>query len=392
MSFPITPESLIKTIKGVFPSLQQLPLHEPRFSGNEWAYVKECLDTGWVSSVGKFVDLFERHLTDYTGSPHAVACVNGTAALEICVRLAGTQAGDEVIVPALTFAATANAIAHCGGIPHFVDCERTSLGVDAEKLRQYLSETAQVLDGTCFNRTTGRKIKTLVIVHVFGHPADIDAISAVCNEFKIHVVEDAAEALGSFYKGRHAGSTSELAALSFNGNKILTTGGGGAILVRNPELAKLAKHLTTTAKRPHAWEFFHDQVGYNYRLPNINAALGCAQLEQLPRFLEIKRRLHETYASVFQNSSGVSLLAEPTYARSNYWLNALVLAPSLADQREVFLKSMNEAGVMTRPIWTLLHRLPMYQSCPRSDLSVSENLEKRVLNIPSGVGLGEALL
>lgn len=367
---------------------ESVSLHEPLFAGNEWTYVKECLDTGWVSSVGAFVDRLEADLAAYTGVKRAVAVVNGTAALHVCLMLAGVESGDEVLIPALTFIATANAVTYCGAVPHFVDSEERTLGLDPVRLADYLSETAELRDGGCYNRTTGRRIKAVVPMHTFGHPVDLDPLVEVCSRFRIELIEDAAESLGSFYKGRHTGNWGRLSALSFNGNKIITTGGGGAILTNDEELAARAKHLTTTAKVPHRWEFNHDVTGYNYRMPNINAALGCAQLEQLPVFLENKRRLAENYRAVFVDVIGIRFVTEPEFARSNYWLNALMLDEDLAPERDKLLSLTNDAGIMTRPAWTLMHRLPMYAGCPRMDLSMAESMSKRIINIPSSASLG----
>ncbi|MDA8094282.1 MAG: LegC family aminotransferase [Betaproteobacteria bacterium] len=379
--------TITEILKNVLPE-GTVALHEPKFSGNEWTYVKECLDTGWVSSVGKFVDRFEAQLAEYTGAKHAIATVNGTAALHVCLRLAGVERDDEVLIPTLTFVATANAVSYCGAVPHFVDSSEITLGVDPDKLKAYLEDTVEIRDGTCFNRATGRRIRALVVMHTFGHPADLDPLLEICRRFGITLVEDAAESLGSFYKGRHTGTLGKLSALSFNGNKIVTTGGGGAILTNDAELARLAKHLTTTAKIPHRWSFTHDKIGYNYRLPNINAALGCAQLEALPGFVERKRGLAEKYKAAFAGLGGIRFFAEPSFARSNYWLNALILEPGNERFRDGLLDATNEAGIMTRPAWTLMHRLEMYEACPKmSDLGIAESIERRLINIPSSASL-----
>jgi perosamine synthetase len=362
-------------------------LHEPRFNGNEWIYLKECLDSTFVSSVGKFVDRFEDDLAKYTGAKKAVAVVNGTAALHVALRLAGVDAGDEVLLPALTFIATANAVAYCQATPHFVDSEERSLGIDAVALREYLSNTTDLYGNQCVNRSTGRVIRAVVPMHTFGHPVDIDALLRVAHDFHLHLIEDAAESLGSTIGGRHAGTFGLMGTLSFNGNKTITTGGGGAILTNNIELGKRAKHLTTTAKLPHRWNFLHDEVGYNYRLPNLNAALGCAQLEQLPGFLNDKRRLFGRYKAAFENVKGVRLLAEPVGCTSNYWLQTLLLDESFANQRDAVLTATNDAGFMTRPVWALMNNLSMYSAAPRAPLPVAEALEQRVINIPSGSGI-----
>jgi perosamine synthetase len=372
----------IQSVIGSAPAV----LHEPSFTGNEWHYVKECLDTGWVSSVGKYVDLFEQKLAEFTGVKRAVAVVNGTAALQICLQLVGVERGDEVLVPTLSFVATANAVHYCGAIPHFVDSEMATLGVDANKLANYLTEVAEVRTQGCFNKQTGRRIKAIIPMHTFGHPVDLDALMQVCQKFSLELVEDAAESLGSYYKGQHTGNIGKVAALSFNGNKILTTGGGGAILTNDENLAKFAKHITTTAKVPHAWAFEHDQIGYNYRLPNINAALGCAQLEQLPDFILKKRDLAKKYQAAFAGVAGVSFVTEPSFAYSNYWLNAVLLDD--VSLRDDVLQFTNQSGVMTRPAWNLLHRLDIYQAAPAMpDLTVANRIAASLVNIPSSVML-----
>jgi len=365
-----------------------VPLHAPEFKGNEWAYVKETLDTSFVSSVGEFVDRFENGLAEYTGAKHAIAVVNGTAALHIALLLAGVQPGDEVLVPTLTFIATANAISYCGAEPHFVDCEETTLGVNVKKLRKHLEITTTMVAGRCINKSTGRIIRAVVPMHVFGHPCDMDKLLDLAADFNLAVVEDAAESLGSLYKSRHMGTLGLVGALSFNGNKIITTGGGGALLLNDSELARRAKHITTTAKIPHAWEYRHSEVGFNYRLPNINAALGCAQLELLPCFLSEKRALFESYKAAFLSIDGVDLLAEPNGCKSNYWLQTLVLDNEYADFRDEILAMMNEAGLMARPAWILMHRLAPFLNAPRMDMSIAENLERRIINIPSSSVLG----
>ncbi|MDD2815883.1 MAG: LegC family aminotransferase [Thiotrichaceae bacterium] len=383
------PQSIIDQLRGVLPQqTQMIALHEPYFGGNEWLYVKECLDTGWVSSVGKFVSRFEQDLAAFTEIPYAVATVNGTAALHIALLLAGVTANDEVLTPSLTFIATTNAIAYCHAIPHFVESEERTLGVSPSALADYLQEIAEVKNGVCYNRLSQRPIKALLVMHTFGHPVDLDALAELCARYHLVLIEDAAEALGSYYKGKHVGSVGRLATLSFNGNKTITTGGGGAILTCDPKLAPQAKHLTTTAKVPHPWLFTHDEVGYNYRLPNINAALGCAQLEQLPKFLAAKRQVALRYQAAFAASHTVKFIAEPSESKSNYWLNALLLAPEIAQYRDELLRLSNEQGIMTRPIWTLQHKLAMYQSCPRMRMPIAESLEARVLNIPSSPILG----
>lgn len=382
-------EEVFQAIKSVLPHDSSfVSLHEPRFEGNEWLYVKECLDTGWVSSVGKFVDLFEKKLAEYTGVNRAVAVVNGTAALHICLKLVGVKPGDEVLIPGLTFVATANAVSYCGAVPHFVDSEERTLGLDPFMLGEYLKDISEVNSKGCINRITGRRISAVVPMHTFGHPVDLDPLVELCNRYSLELVEDAAESLGSYYKGTHTGNWGKVSALSFNGNKVITTGGGGAILTNDDYLGKLAKHITTTAKTPHKWAFYHDQLGYNYRLPNINAALGCAQLEQLPVFIGKKRALANQYREVLKQVEGVNFFVEPDFAQSNYWLNAILLDDDYSGERDRLLEVTNSGGIMTRPSWTLMHKLPMYSTCPKMDLVVADNLEARLINIPSSPFLG----
>jgi perosamine synthetase len=366
-------------------------LHEPHFAGNEWAYLKDCLDSTFVSSVGPYVDRFEADLAAFTGSKHCIAVANGTAALHVALQLAGVQAGDEVLVPALTFVATCNAIAYCNAIPHFVESEESTLGVDAVTLRDYLRAGTDRRAGLCVNRRTGRVIRAIAPMHTFGHPSDIEGLLAIVRDFGIAMVEDAAESLGSLYRGTHTGTFGLLGTLSFNGNKTITTGGGGAILTQDTALARRAKHLTTTAKVPHRWEYRHDEVGYNYRLPNLNAALGCAQLEQLPGLLAAKRRLYERYAAAFATVPGMRLVAEPEGCRSNYWLQTLLLDEEIAHQRDAVLAVTNDAGFMTRPIWVLNHRLPAFRNSPAMPLPVAEALERRIVNVPSSAQLAMEL-
>jgi perosamine synthetase len=375
--------SAIHSVVGAGP----VGLHEPTFDGNEWLYVKECLDSTFVSSVGKFVDRFEVDLAAYTGAKHAVAVVNGTAALHIALLLAGVKTSDEVLVPSLTFIATANAINYCGATPHFVDSEDTTLGMATAKLRDYLQAHTQKHSGQCVNISTGQVIRAMVPMHAFGHPVDIDGLLAVAHDFNIIVVEDAAESLGSTYHGQHTGTFGLMGTLSFNGNKTITTGGGGAILTNNTAVARRAKHITTTAKLPHAWEFIHDEIGYNYRLPNLNAALGCAQLEQLPAKLIAKRTLFSRYQVAFLEVEGANLVVEPAQCVSNYWLQTIMLNLDQTHHRDAILKATNEDGLMTRPVWRLLHQLQPFINCPRMNLSTAEQLSQQLINIPSSPSL-----
>ena len=362
-------------------------LHEPSFNGNEWVYLKECLDSTYVSSVGKFVDQFENDLASYTGTKYAISVVNGTAALQIALKLSGVQSGDEVLIPALTFIATANAVSYCNAVPHFVDSEEQTLGINAPKLREYLSRISSQQSGQCVNNITGRVIRALVPMHTFGHPSDIEGLLSVAHDFNITLIEDAAESLGSFYHGQHTGTFGLLGTLSFNGNKTITTGGGGAILTNSKALALQAKHLTTTAKIAHAWEFRHDEVGYNYRMPNINAALGCAQLEQLPAKLLAKRELFKRYQYAFTHVEGVSVFLEPAGCESNYWLQALVLDKDKSEYRSLILARTNETGLMTRPVWDMINTLAPYRHSPHMDLSSAYLISDTIINIPSSPGL-----
>lgn len=377
----ILAEKLVETLSRSLPA--KASLHEPWFKGNEWNYVKECIDTAWVSSVGKYVDTFEEKLAEYTGSKKAIVIVNGTAALQTCLNLVGVTSGDEVLVPSLTFVATANAVAYQRATPHFYDCDDRYLGVEVAKLREYLHENTEIRGGVCFNKKTDRPIRAMIVMHTYGHPVDLDAVLELCNEFNLPLIEDAAESLGSFYKDRHTGNFGKVAALSFNGNKIITTGGGGAIVTNDIEMAKEAKHLTTTAKVPHQWEYNHDKIGFNFRLPNLNSALGVAQLEQLPEFLQKKRAIAKHYQTLFADMPEVEFFAEPEFARSNYWLNAIFLREDQFDNRDEVLARLNEAGYMVRPLWIPMHKLDFYKNCPAMNLENCEQAEKKVISLPS---------
>ncbi|HDY7886695.1 LegC family aminotransferase [Vibrio vulnificus] len=371
---------LVEFVRDQYQTQEFIPLHAPTFAGNEKAYVMETIESTFVSSVGKFVDEFERKMEAFTGTPKAVATVNGTAALHAALYMAGVERGDLVITQALTFVATCNALYHMGAEPIFVDVSPVSLGLCPKAMSAFLEENAQVTEGGCIHKQTGRRIKAVVPMHTFGHPVELDELIAVCSKWNITLVEDAAESLGSFYKGKHTGTIGDFGAVSFNGNKIITTGGGGMVLCGSEEAGRRTKHVTTTAKVPHPYEFFHDEPGFNYRMPNLNAALGCAQMEVLEHYLAQKRQLAHQYQAFFA-SSDVTFVVEPEYAQSNYWLNAIICADT--QQRNELLEQTNAVGVMTRPIWQLMHRLPMFEQALRGDLTHSEFIEAHLINLPS---------
>ncbi len=357
-----------------------IPLHDPRFIGNEKKYLNECIDSNFVSSVGEFVGRFEKMCADYTGAKYAVAAMNGTAALHIALHLSGVQRDDEVITQALTFIATANAISYTGAHPVFLDVDRETMGLSPVAVETWLKENAEMRDGAAFNKFSKRRIAACVPMHTFGHPVKIDELLEVLKPYNIPMVEDSAESIGSYYKGRHTGTFGKFGILSFNGNKIITTGGGGMILTDDEALAKMAKHLTTQAKVPHAWEYVHDHIGYNYRLTNLNAAMGCAQMESLDHLLSLKRSLAEAYSNFFKTSE-LGFFTEPAHCKSNYWLNVLI-AKDRAERDEI-LEYTNKNGVMTRPIWELMNRLPMFAHCQTDGLENSIWFADRVVNIPS---------
>jgi len=370
----------IKFIKDLYPGQEFIPLHEPYFDARDKELVIDTINSTFVSSVGKYVDGFEEKMKEYTGAGYAIAAVNGTAALHMCLILAGVKQNDLVITQPLSFIATCNAISYLGAQPLFVDVDKATLGLSPSKLAEYLRANGEVRNKQCFHKKTGQKISACVPMHTFGHSAQIDAILEFCNEFCIPLIEDAAESIGSFYKGKHTGTYGLLGAFSFNGNKTITCGGGGAIITNDKDIAKLAKHLTTQAKVPHKWEFNHDHIGYNYRLPNLNAALACSQMEKLPAILEAKRKTAERYKQFFKNTE-LQFVSEPNEAKSNYWLNAVLLKDST--ERDAFLNETNSNGVMTRPAWTLMNKLPMFADCLMGDLSNAQWIEDRLVNIPS---------
>ena len=389
---------VLQQVLGSSSTSKPIVLHEPDFSGTQaWAYVKDCLDTGWVSTAGQWVSRFEQELCAVTGASHAVAVTNGTVALRLALHLLGVGPGDEVLLPPLSFVATANAVVHLGAVPHFVDIEPSSLGLCPQALTECLERIAERTPAGLFNRETGRRLAALLPVHVFGHPADLPGLLAVAEAWGLPVVEDAAEALGSWCdhagKASHCGLFGAIGTLSFNGNKLITTGGGGALLTHDAQLAQRARHLSTTAKLPHPWAFEHDEVAWNDRLPNLNAALGVAQLEDLSRRLEAKRQLAERYAQAFAGVEGVELVSEPQGCRSNHWLVSLRFTaadPAEAQtQRHSLLEVAHAAGILLRPVWQPLHLLPMYADAPRGPLAVAKDQAARLLNLPSSPQLLE---
>ena len=375
-------EDVINFIQSIYQSKDFIPLHEPLFIGNEKKYLNECIDSTFVSSVGKFVDEFEEKIAKYTGARYAVATSNGTSALHISLLLANVTRNDEVITQPLTFVATCNAISYCGANPVFIDVDKETMGLSPLSLQAYLEKNAYIKNQQCINNKTGKVIKACVPMHTFGQPCRIDEIKEICDKYHISLIEDAAESLGSFYKNKHTGTFGQMGVMSFNGNKIITAGGGGCIITDDEILAKRARHITTTAKVPHKWKFFHDMVGYNYRMPNLNAALLVAQLENLDSFVFKKRELATTYTDFFNNTA-YNFVKEPIAGQSNYWLNAVILKDK--EQRDLFLDETNSQGIMTRPIWTLMNKLPMFKNVQHGDLTNSEWLEQRVVNIPSSV-------
>ena len=372
-------------IHQLFGTEETVPLHAPLFIGNEKKYLEECIDTTFVSSVGQFVDRFEADMAAYTGARRAVVCVSGTNALHMAMMLVGVERDDEVLTQALTFIATCNAISYIGAHPVFIDVDMDTLGLSPKAVKDWLIKNAEVKNGVCYNKHTGRRVKACVPMHTFGHPVKIDELVAVCEEWHLELVEDAAESIGSLYKGRHTGTFGKVGAISFNGNKTITTGGGGMLLFQDEELGKLAKHLTTQAKVPHRWAFVHDHIGYNYRMPNINAALGCAQLENIDRYVANKRETAAIYADFFKDIPDITFFTEPENCRSNYWLNVVMLKDKAALQE--FLEYTNDHGVMTRPVWELMNRLEMFKHCETDGLKNTQWLADRIVNIPSSVRL-----
>lgn len=373
-------KDLVELVRCIYQTNDFIPLHAPTFSGNEKKYVIETIDSTFVSSVGKFVDEFEKKVEEYTGSVRAVATVNGTAALHSALYMAGVDAGDLVITQALTFVATCNALYHMGAEPIFLDVSPVSLGLCPKAVEAFLYENAQITESGCIHKKTGKRIKAIVPMHTFGHPVEIDELAAICVMWGIQLVEDAAESLGSFYKEQHTGTFGDFGAISFNGNKIITTGGGGMVLCKTKNLGERLKYITTTAKVPHPYEFFHDEAGFNYRMPNINAALGCAQMEFVEKYVREKRQVAKYYEEFFKGTE-INFVSEPEYAKSNYWLNAIICPDKRV--RDELLSDTNNAGIMTRPVWQLMNRLPMFSHAICGDLSFSEFIESRLINLPS---------
>lgn len=372
---------IINFIKTIYKNEDFIPLHEPRFNGNEKKYVTDCIDSTFVSSVGKYVDTLEEKFAKKIGSKFAIATVNGTSALHTALILADVKQYDEVITQPLTFIATCNAISYCGAKPIFVDVDVDTIGLSPDSLNVFLEQNCEIINSRCINKTTKNIIKACVPMHTFGHPCKIDEIKDICRQWNISLVEDSTESLGSYYKGKHTGTFGKFGVFSFNGNKIITAGGGGVIVTDDEDLAKRAKHLTTTAKIAHPYEYVHDAIGYNYRMPNLNAALLVAQLEQLDEFVEEKRELALKYENFFKKIDGVSFIKEPKNSQSNFWLCSLIIEDT--KKRDEFLETTNKSGVMTRPIWKLMNKLDIYKNCQCSDLTNSEYLESLVVNIPS---------
>ena len=376
--------TVIDFIKSIYSKDKFIPLHEPRFEGNEKKYLRECIDSTFVSSVGKFVDQFEEKIAKYTGAKYAIATTNGTSALHVSLILGGVEKNNEVITQPLNFVASCNAISYCNAKPIFIDVDKDTMGLSPSKLKSFLERNTSIKNKECINKKTKKVIKACVPMHSYGHPCRIDEIKKICDEHYIFLIEDAAESVGSFYKNRHTGTFGHLGAMSFNGNKIITAGGGGCIITNNKVLEKKAKHLTTTAKVPHKWDFNHDMIGYNYRMPNINAALLLAQLEKLNDFIKNKRNLANKYEAFFKNEDYV-FFKEPKNSKSNYWLNSIILKNK--NQKDKFLEQTNSRGVMTRPIWTLMNNLPMFKDAECHNLNNSKWLDERVVNIPSSTTL-----
>lgn len=378
-------QNVISFIHELYETQGTVPLSVPKFMGNEKKYLEECIDTTFVSSVGKFVDRFEADMAQYTKAKRAVVCVSGTNALHMALLLAGVERHDEVLTQALTFIATCNAISYIGAHPVFIDVDRCTMGFSPDAMRNWLVKNAEMKNGACYNKRTGCCVKACVPMHTFGHPVRIEELAQICEEYHIELIEDAAESIGSLYKGRHTGTLGKVGVISFNGNKTITTGGGGMLLFNDEKLAAYAKHLTTQAKISHRWEFRHDHIGYNYRMPNINAALGCAQLENLDFYIKSKRMVASEYAEFFKHVDGIKFFTEPEYCFSNYWLNAVILKDKEAQQ--AFLQETNDNGVMTRPIWELMNHLPMFEQCENDGLVNTQWFADRVVNIPSSVRL-----
>jgi perosamine synthetase len=380
-------QEIVARLCKLLPPARPVPLHEPSLGGNESLYLQRCVETGWVSYLGPYVTRFEQSLTEFTGSPKVVSMASGTAALHLALVLLETQAGDEVLLPSLSFVATANAVAYCGAVPHFVDVDEKTLGIDVARLAEHLREHAVITEGGACNRRSGRRIRTLIAVHSFGHVGDLEGLAKLCAEYRLSLVEDACESLGSFYRGRHSGTFGRIGVLSFNGNKIVTTGGGGAIITPDSDLGERARHLSSTARLPHPWEHDHDAVGYNYRLSNLGAAVGVAQMEQLPGFLAKKKRIFAAYRSAFAGLEGARVFAPPPDSESNHWLSNLLLAPGCEPALQGILELAHRSQILLRPAWKPLHRLAMFRDAPRMNLDRTEDLAGRLVSLPSSAGL-----
>ena len=367
--------------------LSTAQLHQPEFNGNEWQYIKDCFDSSFVSSVGTYVTEFEKKIALYTGANHAIATINGTAALHLALVVAGVQQNDEVLVPSMTFVATVNAVSYLNAKPHFVDCSEQNFGMDPTLLRNHLEKISELKNGVCVNKESGSIIRALVPTHVFGHPCDIAELKEIADDFQLLLIEDASESLGSYYQKKHTGTFGSLGVISFNGNKTITTGGGGVIITNDDKLAHKAKFLSTTAKEQHPYAFVHKKVGYNYRMPNLNAALGCAQLENLPKILKAKRKLNFKYKNAFSKVKNIQFLDETNFPGSNFWLQTILINENYSQFQNPIIESCIEAGYQVRPVWKPIHSLPMYLGSPSTSLSNTNSLSKRIINLPSGAGL-----
>ena len=379
-------ENVINSIVNVT-GTKKIGLHEPHLGLDEKNYLKKCVDSKYVSYLGEFVEKFEKEISNYTGSKYVVSTNSGTSALHLACRLLNIDENSEVLMPALSFVAPANAVRYLGGYPHFVDIEDITLGIDSIKLEAYLKKITRIVRGECINKNTNKVIKAVIVVHAYGNPAQIDRIIKVAHKYKIKVIEDAAESFGSFYKNKHTGTFGDIGTLSFNGNKIITTGGGGALLLKSNKIYKRAKHLATTAKLKHAWEYVHDDIGFNYRMPNINAALGNAQIRKIKKLLKYKKNLALKYHKSFKHIKEIKIFKQQDHAESNYWLNTIILSKEAEELRDILIKSLHKIGLQVRPAWKPLNKLRMYRNCEKDSLDKTHGISKRLINLPSGYNI-----